>query len=376
MDARLLEQRAAPALARHLVAAHLGDVRRERQVELGRDVGEDFVAPVGAGRHDRVTGRCGDQRGRPRGRRVRPVELDRAHLAERMRERDRLQRELVVGLDEEQHVHATTQLLQHLDDRGRRLRPMTEHLGLLAHSLRDDEAELLEPRRRPFDGTRIDRLAVRPQLRGHRRVARQIEPLLHRHDGRQGNVVDVASRGDLLLAPRAAVGDRQPFQPCDDRQAEPVGDPDPDLEVARVRRLVAEHDQVERLLEANGVDERRCGRLGVPLLVADEVDRAVCTERHALAQLLLRLRRPERQHDDLATLCLDDAHGLFDAAFLVRRDREAEVLRLDRLLVGRQHHLPAGDRHPLHETQNSHALTLELSGSKTGVESLQATVTG
>ena len=107
MDPRLLEQRAAPALARDLVAAHLGDVRRERQVELGRDVGEDLVAPVGAGRDDRVTRGRSDQCRGPRGRRIRTVERDRTHLAERLRERDRLQRELVVRLDEDQDVHAT-----------------------------------------------------------------------------------------------------------------------------------------------------------------------------------------------------------------------------------------------------------------------------
>ena len=106
------------------------------------------------------------------------------------------------------------------------------------------------------------------------------------------------------------------------------------------------------------------------------MDRAVGAERHALAQLLLRLRRAEREHDDLTTLRFDDPHRFLDAALLVRRDREAEVLRLDRLLVGGQHHLPAGDRHALDEADDPHALTLEFSGSNTGVESLHATVTG
>ena len=197
----------------------------------------------------------------------------------------------------------------------------------------------------------------------------------------EGHVVDVAPCGDLLLAAHAAVCDRQPLQPRDDRQAERVGDPDPDLKVAGVRRLVAEHDQVEGIpclfgCSADRIDERKSRRLCVPLLVADEMDRAVRAERHALAQLLLRLRRPERQHHDLPALCFDDPHGLLDAALLVRRDREAEVLRLDRLLVCGQHHLPAGDRHALDEAKSPHALTLELSGSKTGVESLHATVTG
>ena len=54
MDARLFEQRAAPADARHLVAAHVGDVRGERQVELRGDVREHLVAAVGAGTDDVV----------------------------------------------------------------------------------------------------------------------------------------------------------------------------------------------------------------------------------------------------------------------------------------------------------------------------------
>jgi len=107
-----------------------------------------------------------------------------------------------------------------------------------------------------------------------------------------------------------------------------------------------------------------------------EVDRAIGAERHALAQLLLRLRRPEREHNDFATLPFDDPHGLLDTAFLVWRDRETEVARLDRLRVVGEHHLPARDRDPLHRAEDPHALTFEFSGSKTGVESFVATVTG
>ena len=46
MHARFLEQRPAPALARHLVTAHLGDVRGERQVEPRSNVREHLVAAV------------------------------------------------------------------------------------------------------------------------------------------------------------------------------------------------------------------------------------------------------------------------------------------------------------------------------------------
>src|SRR5205823_3200307 len=93
-------------------------------------------------------------------------------------------------------------------------------------------------------------------------------------------------------------------------------------------------------------------------------------------QLLFRLRGAQRDHDHLPTVRLDDPHGLLDAALLVRRDREAEVARLDRLLVVRQHHLPAGDRYALDRDHDPHARILAFSGSKTGVESWVATVTG
>jgi len=37
--------------------------------------------------------------------------------------------------------------------------------------------------------------------------------------------------------------------------------------------------------------------------------------------------------------------------------------RLERLLVGRQHHLPARDRHPLHADEDPHDRILSFSGS-------------
>jgi hypothetical protein len=70
------------------------------------------------------------------------------------------------------------------------------------------------------------------------------------------------------------------------------------------------------------------------------VDRAVGAERHRVSELLLGLGRAEREHDRLAAVGLDQADGLLEAALLVRADREAEVLRLDRLRVVRGTILP------------------------------------
>ena len=78
------------------------------------------------------------------------------------------------------------------------------------------------------------------------------------------------------------------------------------------------------------LDDRRRRRLRVPLLpVGLHEDGAIGADRHAVAELLLGLRRPEREHDDLAAARLDDPSGLLDRALLVRADREAEVARLE-----------------------------------------------
>ena len=81
-------------------------------------------------------------------------------------------------------------------------------------------------------------------------------------------------------------------------------------------------------------------------------------------------------NDDLAAGLLDDAHRVLDRALLVRRDREAEVLRLERLRVLGEDHLPAGDRDTLDGDQDSHERILSLSGSNGGREPTTSTVTG
>ena len=108
------------------------------------------------------------------------------------------------------------------------------------------------------------------------------------------------------------------------------------------------------------------------------MDAAVDADRHRVAQLLLGLGRAEREHDGLAAVRLDEAHGLLDAALLVRADREAEVPRLDRLLVGGEHDPAARHGHALDADQDLHRhdRILVFSGSKIGVEPATATVTG
>ncbi len=132
-----------------------------------------------------------------------------------------------------------------------------------------------------------------------------------------------------------------------------------------------------RLVDADRLDDRAGGRLRIPLFaVGDEVDGAVGAERHRVAELLLGLGRPEREHDRLAAVRLDQADRLLDAALLVRADREPEVLRLDRLRVLGEHDLPARHRHPLDADEDPHDRILVFSGSKIGAEPTTSTVTG
>src|ERR1019366_1795221 len=148
---------------------------------------------------------------------------------------------------------------------------------------------------------------------------------------------------------------------------------------AGVGRLVAEQEQVVVLAgaEAHRSHDRRRRRLGIPLAaVGDEVDGAVDPDRHHVAQLLLGLRGPEREHRRGAAVLLHQPDRLLDGALLVRTDREAEMAGLDRLLILGQRDLAPGQRHPLDADQDVHERTRELSGSNTGVESMVATVTG
>ena len=58
-------------------------------------------------------------------------------------------------------------------------------------------------------------------------------------------------------------------------------------------------------------------------------------------------------------------------------DREAQVAGLERPLVGREHHLAAGQRHALDADEDVHHERMRVfSGSKIGVEPATATVTG
>ena len=157
--------------------------------------------------------------------------------------------------------------------------------------------------------------------------------------------------------------------------------PQPDLVAARIRGLAAEEDEVEEtrrgLIGTDRVDDDGRRRVGIPFAsIRPEMDRAVDPERHRVAQLLDRLGGTEGQDHRLAAVGFDQANRLLDSALLVRADREAEVLGLERHRVGGKHHLSAGERHAFHADEDPHERTRVFSGPKRGVGRTTATVTG
>ena len=212
MELRLLEQRAAPADARQLVAAHLGHVRGERQVELRGDVREHLVAAVRA-RADDVVAACRlDDRRRPgrpartgrrpspRARRRRATPRASAPAARARRRR----------FDEDER-HATPSCCITSTTRGAAAGPsprisacLREPSGTTSRSFSSFDAGR-------STGTRVERLGLRAQLRRHRRIARQVQAFLHRHDRRQRR--RRTRRGRPAPPARSARGRRRPSAP-------------------------------------------------------------------------------------------------------------------------------------------------------------------
>ena len=85
-----------------------------------------------------------------------------------------------------------------------------------------------------------------------------------------GDLVDVTSTWDHLLAAHDAVRDAQALEPDEDRPPERPSDADRDLVAAGVAGLVAEEQEVERpglgFVRADGVHDGRGRGLRVPLL--------------------------------------------------------------------------------------------------------------
>ena len=156
-------------------------------------------------------------------------------------------------------------------------------------------------------------------------------------DGKR-QLEQLVTAAELAPGPDRRVGELEMLDAGDARPAECVRDTDADLVVTGVGRLVAEQDEVVRLVVGlvapDGVDDR-VGRRDRPPFpaVGLEQDRLAGSDRDCVAQLLGRLLRSEREDRDAATSLLHDPDGFFDRALLVRADREPEQARVDLLGV-------------------------------------------
>ena len=193
MEARLLEQAAAPADAgqesgspgvtetqfaasgspRRAAARAIASVAwpdagcddRRRADPLGRRA-DDRGPGVGSERVERVVlGNVDDRSGMSAAASAPPGPISSAWVSppRPARERQRLQRYLgrgTVGVLDENEVHdATTDLLEEIDDGGRRVGAVTEHSRPACLALRDDQPRPLEARRRACGRRRLERLA-------------------------------------------------------------------------------------------------------------------------------------------------------------------------------------------------------------------------
>src|SRR5206468_6348710 len=86
--------------------------------------------------------------------------------------------------------------------------------------------------------------------------------------------------------------------------------------------------------------------------------------------------RPEREHRRRAAVPLDDPERLLHRALLVRRDREAEEARIDRLRVGRERDACSRLRDALDADEDVQLRTRVFSGSNSDRLPFTATVTG
>ena len=293
-------------------------------------------------------------------------------------ERDRLQGDLAdavgVALEPEEDHQRTPQLLEEVDDGGRRLGTLTEDLDAARSRGRQVQ---LGPARADRGAGRgpvldLDLLGRHPALeRGVARLDAALQDGRH-HRGRHR--VGLRSVRTVHMGRDDRVGDLERRDAVDHGQPERVGEPDADLEVAGVGGVVAEqHQVVAASLVGVRLDDGRDlpGHVGRPEgdAVRLDVDRRAAPERQRRAQLLRRLGGPQRQHRGLAAGRVGDADGELDGALLVRADRVTGHAPVDSLAVGRQHDLAGRVGHALDADEHPHRIAHQRIRSLAGSNS-------
>ena len=256
---------------------------------------------------------------------------------EPLRERERLERELLLpGLDEAEDHDATPSSFSTSTTRGAAAGPSPSSSTCEPCLLRDDQALLahlvLAPRR--LDP--LDLQLLRAQPAGKRRVARQVDSLLAPSITAGSGTSKISqpppSSRRTVAVPSAI---SMPLIPVTQGSPSAAATRIADLVVAVVGRLVAEEEQVDTAVARVASAIAAAVACGIPVVaVGLEQHRRLDAHRDRVLQLLDGRRRSERQHGRRAAVPLDEPQRLLDRALLVRADREPEVARVDRLLVG------------------------------------------
>ena len=235
---------------------------------------------------------------------------------------------------------------------------------------------------------RVDRLLAGAQLGRHRRVARQVDALEHATPRRAAARGTRRGRRPPPARSAPAVLHRQALQPGHHRPARARGPRGCRPGSCRSPRTHCRR-RSGRSPRPRPARPRSPPRSPPRWPAGSHSSPSVASRRPRSAPIASVSRicssasgGPSASTVDLAAVLLHQPHRLLHAALLVRADREAEVARLDRLLVVGEDHPPAGERHALDADEDPHAgtapaaFTRSLSGSKSGVEPATATVTG
>ena len=200
----------------------------------------------------------------------------------------------------------------------------------------------------------FDRRALGPQPARQGRVAGQVDALLDGDHGRQGQRIGLLDAAVLPPGHHAVVGYRQVLDPGGDRPAELVRQPDADLVVAGVGRLVAEQHQVVRMRPDLGRDGRRGRDRAEFPAVGLQQHRPAGAEREGVPELVDRVGGAEGQHRHRAAEALGELHRLFYRALLVRADREPGHPGVDLLPVRGHRDLAADGGDPFDADEYLH----------------------
>ena len=149
-----------------------------------------------------------------------------------------------VGLDQDEDHRAAPPAFEQVDHGRRGLGALAEHLDAARAGRRQQQPDPAGARGWPAERARLDLDLLGLHPAGEGRVARLDAALQHRDDRGQRDREGLRALGPVAAAVTTPSATSTVRDAVDDRPAERVGEPDPDLEVAAVGGVVAEQHQV------------------------------------------------------------------------------------------------------------------------------------